>query len=574
VTCTDDSQGAAGGKFVLTLSVDDGNGHVVADNADLTVTNANPVANAGGNKSGTEGSAIALVGSANDPGDNDDAALTYLWSVDDTGIDAGGSCTITNPTSATLATVTCDDDGNFTVSLKASDDDGGSHTATVNLTVSNANPTANANGPYSGNEGSAIALSGSGDDAGNNDDAHLTYQWSVNATGIDAGGVCNLSSATAQNPTVTCTDDSNGGNFTVSLVVKDDDGGTSSTSTVNLTVANVNPVAGAGGPYSGAEGDNVSISGSRSDAGSNDTHTYSWAWAPQSGVDAGATCSFASGTSLSTTVKCTDDGVYKLTLTVTDDDSGADSDDAALTLSNATPIVTITSPTVGQLFSLLSGAVPVTATYTDAGSNDSHQCQLELDGDIDVTGSSFAVSGGNCTGSILPTQADVYTLTVRVKDDDGAEGTASVMIVVYDPSAGFVTGGGWINSPVGAYLPNATLSGKATFGFVSKYKKGATTPDGNTEFQFHAASMNFSSISYQFLLVNQAGTNAQFQGKGTINGSGSYTFVLWATDGGNSSDRFRLKITDDNNAGATVYDNGVDQLLGGGSIVIQTGGKK
>jgi hypothetical protein len=148
------------------------------------------------------------------------------------------------------------------------------------------------------------------------------------------------------------------------------------------------------------------------------------------------------------------------------------------------------------------------------------------------------------------------------------------MIVVYDPSAGFVTGGGWINSAAGAYVPNASLAGKATFGFVSKYKKGAAIPEGNTEFQFHAGSMNFSSTSYQFLLVNQAGTNAQFQGKGTINGTGSYTFMLWATDGGNSNDKFRLQITDDNNGGATVYDNGFEQVIASGSIVIHTGGKK
>lgn len=56
--------------------------------------------------------------------------------------------------------------------------------------------------------------------------------------------------------------------------------------------------------------------------------------------------------------------------------------------------------------------------------------------------------------------------------------------MVYDPAAGFVTGGGWINSPAGAYSANTDLTGKATFGFVSKYQNGATVPTGNTEFQF------------------------------------------------------------------------------------------
>ena len=286
------------------------------------------------------------------------------------------------------------------------------------------------------------------------------------------------------------------------------------------------------------------------------------------------TCTFGNPASLVTTATCTDNGTYTLTLTVTDDDNGVGSANASLTVANVAPSVTITSPTIAaNLFSLLNGTIPVTATYTDPGTSDTHQCQLELVGDIGTVDAYFGVSGGNCSGSIQPAQADVYNLIVRVKDDDGGVGTASIIIVVYDPSAGFVTGGGWINSAAGNYKPDLTLSGKATFGFVSKYKKGATVPEGNTEFQFHAGGMNFSSSTYQFLIVNQAGTNAQFKGTGTINGTGSYTFTIWATDNGNSGDTFRILITN-NSGGATVYDNGVEQTLGGGSIVIHTGGKK
>jgi hypothetical protein len=46
--------------------------------------------------------------------------------------------------------------------------------------------------------------------------------------------------------------------------------------------------------------------------------------------------------------------------------------------------------------------------------------------------------------------------------------------VVYDPSGGFVTGGGWINSPAGAcklaWCTDETV-GRANFGFVSQYRK-------------------------------------------------------------------------------------------------------
>jgi hypothetical protein len=120
---------------------------------------------------------------------------------------------------------------------------------------------------------------------------------------------------------------------------------------------------------------------------------------------------------------------------------------------------------------------------------------------------------------------------------------------------------------VGPFNP----TGKATFGFVSKYKKGASTPDGNTEFQFEAADLNFHSTSYEWLVVNQAGANAQFKGAGTINGTGSYTFMLWAGDH-DTGDTFRIKIWDALTE-AVVYDNGVDQLIAGGSIIVHDGKK-
>ena len=51
-------------------------------------------------------------------------------------------------------------------------------------------------------------------------------------------------------------------------------------------------------------------------------------------------------------------------------------------------------------------------------------------------------------------------------------------VVVYDPEDGFVTGGGWVWSPVGAYAADPTQAGKASFGFFSKCKKGGNVPTG------------------------------------------------------------------------------------------------
>jgi len=58
---------------------------------------------------------------------------------------------------------------------------------------------------------------------------------------------------------------------------------------------------------------------------------------------------------------------------------------------------------------------------------------------------------------------------------------------------------------------------------------------------------------------------AQFKGIGTINGQGTYKFMIFADDG--SPDTFRIKIWDALTE-VVIYDNGAQQPLGGGSIVI------
>jgi hypothetical protein len=153
---------------------------------------------------------------------------------------------------------------------------------------------------------------------------------------------------------------------------------------------------------------------------------------------------------------------------------------------------------------------------------------------------------------------------------------------VYDPNAGFVTGGGWINSPAGAYSADPTLTGKANFGFNAQYKKGSQTPDGNTEFQFQAGNLNFKSTNYATGSLVIAGAKAIFQGTGTINGTGNYNFMISAIDGnisgGGGVDKFRIKIQ--TAGGGVVYDNNVNApdnadpttALGGGSIVIHSSG--
>lgn len=148
-------------------------------------------------------------------------------------------------------------------------------------------------------------------------------------------------------------------------------------------------------------------------------------------------------------------------------------------------------------------------------------------------------------------------------------------VIVYDPNYGHVTGGGWFWSPSGAFRGEPEMEGRAILGFISRYKKGASIPDGSTEFQFKAGNLNFHSSSYDWLVVT--GSNyARFKGAGKINGSLSpnsteYKFMIWAGDGtgANGADTFRIKIWyEQNDAEIVVYDNGMDQPIGGGSIQV------
>jgi large repetitive protein len=251
---------------------------------------------------------------------------------------------------------------------------------------------------------------------------------------------------------------------------------------------------------------------------------------------------------------------------------------------NSAPVVTITSPAPYSLYAKPAN-VSLSASFTDPDAGQTHTCSISWDDGSTTTPAvspdSTPTTPGTCAQSHTYNSAGVYTIVVTVCDNFSPQGCDSdeVMIVVYDASAGFITGGGWINVDPGSYPANPTLTGRANFGFNSQYKKGSTVPTGETEFQFQVGNLNFHSTAYSWLVVS--GYKAQYKGTGTVNGISGYDFTLTAYDGaiagaGQSGyDRFRIKITKN---GVTVFDNrngaSMDmdaanpQNIGGGSIVI------
>lgn len=245
-----------------------------------------------------------------------------------------------------------------------------------------------------------------------------------------------------------------------------------------------------------------------------------------------------------------------------------------VTVTNNVPVITSVSTSVDP--NPVGTSIPVAVAFIDENLVDS---QIDWG---DGTTSAGTLGEGTVTGEHTYTAPGVYSINVKIVDACDAEASALYQyVVIYDPYGGFVTGGGWFNSPAGAYAYNAQATGKASFGFVAKYQKGSSVPMGNTDFQFHAADLRFRSTSYSWLVV--AGYKAMYKGAGELNGSSGYGFLISAVDGAKtsttSSDKFRIKIWDA--AGSVVYDNqlgaGDDAeattTLSGGSIVIHDGGK-
>jgi hypothetical protein len=217
----------------------------------------------------------------------------------------------------------------------------------------------------------------------------------------------------------------------------------------------------------------------------------------------------------------------------------------------------------------LGSLIMVRAAFSDpAGVDDEpYACSIDFGDGSDAKPGS--VTGMECRyAGYEYLRPGIYQVTVDVSDDYGDTGSKSAdeFVVIYDPEGGFVTGGGWIESPAGAYKSDQNLIGKASFGFVSKYKKGAQVPTGNTEFQFKAGDLNFHSTNYDWLVVTGS-DYARFKGTGTINGEGEYKFMVWAGD--REPDTFRIKIWEEVEGVETVvYDNGMDQGIGGGNVVV------
>jgi PKD repeat protein len=286
----------------LTVSLDnDGDGLADGNDPDC-VANVAPVANAGGPYSGVVGSMIGFDGTASS--DADGTIASYSWDFGDGGVASGPS-----PTHSYSV------DGSFTVTLTVTDNDGltgtDSTSAVINPAGGNTPPVAQANGPYSGTEGSAVQFSSNG--SLDPDGSIVTYAWDFGDGSM---------SATA-NPSHTYVA---AGTYNVSLTVTDDAGDSTSdatTATIEANFVNEPPTADANGPYAGFVGDTVVFDGSASTDADGAVVRYDW--------DFGDGIVAADAGPVPTHVYAAA-GQFTVTLTVTDDLGATGSNSSSVTI--------------------------------------------------------------------------------------------------------------------------------------------------------------------------------------------------------------------------------------------------
>jgi alpha-tubulin suppressor-like RCC1 family protein len=186
-------------------------------------------------------------------------------------------------------------------------------------------------------------------------------------------------------------------------------------------LANVAPVVDAGVDTTGTEGADVALSAAVEDPDS--IPTLQWSAQPIGEVDAGTTCAFADASAAATTVSCTDDGSFRLTLTADDGVNPPVRDDLVLLLDNVAPVVANFEGSPANAFT--EREVTFTAQATDVSSADRQ------------AGFGFSFDGGVTFGShLLTTSYDtcgVKTESVIARDKDGGlSAVAEASVSVHD----------------------------------------------------------------------------------------------------------------------------------------------
>lgn len=323
--------------LVTSVAIADQDGDGVPDASDNCPTVSNPSqADANGNHVGdacesaptvsidpisgavAPGASLTFTATAQDA-DNPVSSLTYEWRVNGIVQQGQTSSTFTGTfTENSTVRVTVRDPGSLSGFAQA-----------VVAVLTNSPPTAAFNVPFSGAEGSSLAVIVNAADP---DGDALTYKWDIDNDGV--------ADSTTTIPSLILRFGDNG-SYPVHVTVDDGKGSSASASTTVL-IANVSPViATTNAPASVVMNQPYTLSGTFTDAGSNDgPFTVSIDW----GDGANSTVN-SSTTSFSATHVYTTFGTFAIAYSVKDKDSGL-SAPAAASVKATDPTPPVVTPSV------------------------------------------------------------------------------------------------------------------------------------------------------------------------------------------------------------------------------------
>jgi PKD repeat protein len=371
------------GSYTLSVTITDNDSGSSTDSLSVSIDNHPPILSDLIAPNGGEGQILAFSITVEDPGPND--ILSYSWDFGDGSSDSGS--TTTQHAYA--------DDGSYTVTFTASDQDGGTTTISSEIIVSNLAPGIDSlTVPAASNEGDSVVLSATASDVANDS---LSYTWDFGDGSPQQVG----------NPISYAWLDE--GNYTVHLTVSDD-GAAASTASAIITVNNLPPsivqVSIPSGPHD--EGSAALFSVQASDPG-DDTLSYLWDFGDGSPTVNGD----------QTQHSFPDEGSYSVSLIVSDGDGGSDQQTASVDVLNVAPLI---SAVGGNTSGLEGQTLNWTAQVTDPGNSD------VITGTWDF-GDGSPVSTG-LSASHAYADDGSYTLIFQANDNDGALSSETLTVTV------------------------------------------------------------------------------------------------------------------------------------------------